>query len=107
MPHKIQPNTDRIQPQIHEGESARYRDVGYWRKRVAFINPPTDQPASKNIDFANLTALVEAEARVRFPKFDQFSKKRKKKSANRSPTAQLTGRISKKLHGSKQSYSKT
>ncbi len=78
MAHNIHPKPDHIQPQIHEGESARYQDVGYWNKEVAFIHPQTDQPASKNIDFANLTALVEAEARSRFPKFDKLSKKEKK-----------------------------
>ncbi len=81
MTHNIHHKPDHVQPQIPEGESAHYRDAHNWRKQVAFIYPQTVQPAGPNIDFANMTALVEAEARsaLRYPDFDKLPQKEKKK----------------------------
>ncbi|MBS0615923.1 MAG: hypothetical protein JSR58_05170 [Verrucomicrobia bacterium] len=78
MTENIRPQTDHLQPHIKPGgESAHYCDKGFWSKEVSFIHPQLSGCTLP--PFANLTTLIEAEARSRFPNFDQMKEKKRKK----------------------------
>lgn len=103
MTNHVHPKSDLLQPHIHEGEVAHYRDAGYWSKQVAFVRPDLELRVPP-LPFANMTALVEAEARRRFPKFDQLSKSKRKKiceqiahSAVNRPNIKETAHLEAKL----------